>query len=161
MSGSSVVAITTMLTTVVAEAGAEAPLLISDRDELRAAINALPGGRSWHGIEATDAALEAVRADLALLDADAALPAGTATTLVSRLRDVHVQRVVVIAAAGGRGELSRQALIGLGFHRLGSSMDADRRRHWYEFDLASYKVTPDWLSPRNWANPELWDKYRW
>ncbi|MFP4639754.1 MAG: DUF6231 family protein [Guyparkeria sp.] len=31
----------------------------------------------------------------------------------------------------------------------------------YQFDIHDYKQTPDWLNPRNWANPELWDKYRW
>ncbi len=31
----------------------------------------------------------------------------------------------------------------------------------YTFNIANYKETPEWLSPRNWANPELWDKFRW
>ncbi|TKA91199.1 hypothetical protein FAZ79_01265 [Guyparkeria sp. SB14A] len=31
----------------------------------------------------------------------------------------------------------------------------------YLFDIKTYKHTPDWLNARNWANPELWGKYRW
>lgn len=31
----------------------------------------------------------------------------------------------------------------------------------YAFNIRDYKPTPDWLNPRAWANPELWDKYRW
>lgn len=31
----------------------------------------------------------------------------------------------------------------------------------YLFDIETYKHTPDWLNARNWANPELWGKYRW
>ncbi|MDD3447840.1 MAG: DUF6231 family protein [Gammaproteobacteria bacterium] len=33
--------------------------------------------------------------------------------------------------------------------------------HLYGFDIATYKVTPDWLNSRYWANPELWDRYWW
>ena len=29
------------------------------------------------------------------------------------------------------------------------------------FSLKTYKKTPDWLSSRNWANPGLWDRFRW
>ena len=31
----------------------------------------------------------------------------------------------------------------------------------YLFDIHDYKETPDWLNARHWANPEMWDKYRW
>lgn len=31
----------------------------------------------------------------------------------------------------------------------------------YEFDIYNYKTTPAWLSNKYWANPELWEKYRW
>ena len=30
-----------------------------------------------------------------------------------------------------------------------------------EFNIQDYKVSPDWLSARHWAHPELWDIYRW
>lgn len=31
----------------------------------------------------------------------------------------------------------------------------------FNYDIRDYKHTPDWLNARNWANPELWGKYRW
>ena len=31
----------------------------------------------------------------------------------------------------------------------------------YEYNILSYKKIPDWLNAKNWANPELWDQYRW
>jgi hypothetical protein len=31
----------------------------------------------------------------------------------------------------------------------------------YKYNIDSYKRTPDWLNADNWANPEMWNKYRW
>lgn len=31
----------------------------------------------------------------------------------------------------------------------------------YKYSIDSYKRTPDWLNADNWANPALWNKYRW
>lgn len=31
----------------------------------------------------------------------------------------------------------------------------------YEYDVATYKSTPDWLSSNSWANPGQWEKERW
>lgn len=33
--------------------------------------------------------------------------------------------------------------------------------HLWGYNIADYKPVPDWLNPRHWANPELWDKHRW
>ena len=102
------------------------------------------------------------RTALAIVDGAARFPSEpVAVQLVGRLRDLHADRVLVIAAHRHTGHLDRHALIGLGFQRWASSQDPAGRRRWYEFDMAHYKTTPDWLNPRNWANPELWDKYRW
>lgn len=102
------------------------------------------------------------RAALAIVDGCAAFSSeAAAVQLVGRLRDLHADRVLVIADRGDDAHLGRHTLIGLGFQRWGHSRDPDGRRRWYEFDMAHYKVTPDWLNARHWANPELWDKYRW
>lgn len=101
--------------------------------------------------------------DLALVQADAALPAEGIDVLLSRLRDVHARKVLVIVSSElDGGSWRRQALIGLGFTPYGQAAGvAGERLFLYQFDIATYKTTPDWLSPSNWANPELWDKYRW
>ena len=161
MSDGELEASATMLARILSETGASAPLLISDAEALGEQLKPHPGGHWLSGPEALPQTLERMSADLAIVDAAAALPPGNATALVSWLRDVHVQKVLVMARSDNAGELSRHSLIGLGFHRLAVSRDATGRRRWYEYDMAHYKVTPDWLNPRNWANPELWDKYRW
>lgn len=135
-------------------------LLVSDDRALCERVEAR-GGQCLSAEAAQPERLTELTAELAILDAEAALPRETATALVSRLRDIHAERVIVIAAESQGAALSRHALIGLGFHRRAVSADGDVRRRWYEFDMAHYKVTPDWLNARNWANPELWDKYRW
>jgi len=49
----------------------------------------------------------------------------------------------------------RMKMIALGYQ----SADGDETV--YLFDIHDYKETPDWLNARHWANPEMWDKYRW
>jgi hypothetical protein len=100
--------------------------------------------------------------DLAVVDAEAAFADGaSAVHLISRLRDVYANQVLVIGARQTTAALDRHQLVGLGFRRWATTGEGGQRRRWYEFSLADYKVTPDWLSPRHWANPELWDRYRW
>ena len=100
--------------------------------------------------------------ELAVVDAAAAFAdEAAAVQLVSRLRDVCASRVLVIGAPQSGASLGRQQLIGLGFRRWETTGEGDSRRRWYEFSLADYKVTPDWLNARHWANPALWDRYRW
>ncbi|RZU98484.1 DUF6231 family protein [Spiribacter vilamensis] len=100
--------------------------------------------------------------ELAVVDAAAGFAdEAAAVQLVSRLRDVCASRVLVIGAPRSGAVLGRQQLVGLGFRRWDTTGEGDSRRRWYEFSLADYKVTPDWLNARHWANPALWDRYRW
>lgn len=101
------------------------------------------------------------RLPVAIVDANAQFAtAEQAVTLISQLRDIYAMQVLVIATAQSP-VLNRPTLTSLGFHRWQRSLDEQGKRTWFIFDLAHYKVTPDWLNPRHWANPELWDKYRW
>lgn len=113
------------------------------------------GATAWQQIDS------APRATLAVIDAAAAIPAEHAPLIAGRLRDFYAERVVVISSVDQNCSLNRKVLVGLGFHQIGHSEDRDGKRVWFEFDIASYKTTPDWLNPRHWANPMLWDKYRW
>lgn len=114
-----------------------------------------------HGANAWQQINTAPRATLAVIDAAAAIPAEHAPLIAGRLRDFYAQQVIVIGATDPDRPFTRQVLVGLGFHQIGHSEDTDGKRVWYEFDIATYKTTPDWLNPRHWANPMLWDKYRW
>jgi len=31
----------------------------------------------------------------------------------------------------------------------------------FKYNISDYKKTPDWLNSDNWANPQMWGKYRW
>lgn len=90
-----------------------------------------------------------------------------ALVLLSRLRDLYTSRFCVAVRIGAAwpGLTSywhRRELLGAGM-LLVNSYDATEqcRLQLYKYDIASYKPTPGWLNPDDWANPELWNKYRW
>lgn len=138
----------------------DALILISDDQPL---IRAASAATTWHatGDSAWEQLSTAPQAPLAVIDGEANFPPKEAPLVAGRLRDLHSRRVVVIGPNNPNQPLNRQVLIALGFHHIGQSSDETGNRDWFEFDIATYKVTPDWLNPRHWANPELWDKYRW
>lgn len=75
--------------------------------------------------------------------------------LFAALRDRANRRVVVHMGEARIGGAIDQQLVSLGYKRQA------RDEALYLFDIETYKDTPDWLNPRNWANPDMWDKYRW
>lgn len=90
-----------------------------------------------------------------------------AIRLLSRLRDLYTARFCAAVRVGGdwKGLTStwtRNELLGIGMMLVNSYQDdGERRVHLYKYDIATYKPTPGWLNPEDWANPELWNKYRW
>lgn len=94
------------------------------------------------------------------------MPPEAAEKVLSRMRDLHAKRLCVVlpveGAAGRRGRSwSHEELIARGLTLLARYEEAGEPLHLYGFDVATYKRTPDWLNPRHWAHPELWDRYRW
>lgn len=86
--------------------------------------------------------------------------------LLARLRDIHTERFCALVPVGPGGARHASAwdhtdLVAHGMTLLGRYQKAGDPLSLYGFDIASYKRTPDWLNPRHWAHPELWDKYRW
>jgi len=87
----------------------------------------------------------------------------SAEMLLARLRDVRARRILVVvdperAAAQG---WDQSAMFAMGFERLQRVTENGRAFELYGFDILRYKATPDWLNARFWANPQLWDKFRW
>ena len=72
---------------------------------------------------------------------------------LARLRDQLARRVLVLEAPDPR---NAEELTALGFNVL-----AREPLLLAAFDLYDYKQRPDWLNAKYWANPELWDVYRW
>ena len=85
------------------------------------------------------------------LDADAAV------RLIARVRDLYCRQLLVW--------LSRDdwtaPLVELGLNRCPAIDSRGRAGQLYQHRLDDYKARPDWLDPSDWANPEMWDKYRW
>lgn len=100
-------------------------------------------------------------ADLAVVDSAADVPDADVPILLSRLRDLSARRVLVIVREGASAPWQRRTLMGHGYTHYGQALIGTTPADLYQFDIATYKHTPDWLNPRNWANPELWDKHRW
>ena len=89
-----------------------------------------------------------------------------AATLIGRLRDLHSRHLFMFVRMGqGWSELKsywrRNDLLAYGFSLYGRYKEDEREYHLYRFELETYKTTPDWLNSQYWANPELFDKFRW
>jgi hypothetical protein len=85
------------------------------------------------------------------------LPRERAIQTLSRLRDLHARRLVVLLPPhpDASHTVQHEDLISLGLKALESKPGI------FYHDLYDYKDTPDWLNNRYWANPENWDKFRW
>ena len=94
------------------------------------------------------------------------LPKSEAEALIGRLRDLHSRHLFLFIRIGEdwpgiESQWRRNDLLAHGFS-LYRRYDADGLEyHLYRFELESYKATPEWLNSQYWANPELFDKYRW
>lgn len=86
--------------------------------------------------------------------------------LVARLRDLHTRRACIVipvgpAWCGLTSTWEPTDMIAYGMTLIGSRERDGKPVHLYGFDIAEYKERPDWLNSDHWANPDLWDKYRW
>jgi hypothetical protein len=85
--------------------------------------------------------------------------------VIARLRDVLARRLCVLVGTSeeSRGETnwSDAELSAFGLTLLSRHQEDGGQLRLYGFDIASYKQTPEWLSPRHWAHPELWGRFRW
>lgn len=145
--------------TVLGRLAEEAPgrvLLVAPPDHpLRAAL----GERLPHAAldVATGDTLPAQRYDVALVAGILeTLPTAAARVLLAALRD-RVAAHVVLWLDLARAPVDEEALRALGYRILAR----DGTQLLGGFDLHDYKDRPDWLNSRNWAHPELWEKYRW
>ncbi|MGB7754606.1 MAG: DUF6231 family protein [Salinisphaera sp.] len=105
------------------------------------------------------------RAELAIvIDAPRALGRPATRELLGRLRNYAASAIVAafpMARAGQADEWSQSDFLGLGFRRLRPN-NAIESAYWlYRYDIFDYKITPEWLNSRHWANPSQWDKQRW
>ena len=88
------------------------------------------------------------------------LDAATGANLLAQLRDVYTRHLLVLLTLTDKNTTIWEAndLNALGLVLLKTYPDEQQL---YEYSVLDYKTVPDWLNAKNWANPELWDKYRW
>lgn len=104
--------------------------------------------------------LEPPRAALAILSADWLQAAAQARRLerdLAALRDLYAEGVAAIAEPECPLDPSQWRALGFRpwWHEADSGITLQG------FNLYDYKQRPDWLNAKYWANPELWDVYRW
>lgn len=84
--------------------------------------------------------------------------------LLGRLRNYDASAIVAAFHRGDARRLDRWSIgdfLGLGFRRFRPSTRVESDYWLYRYDIYDYKITPDWLNARHWANPEQWGKHRW
>lgn len=91
--------------------------------------------------------------------------------LLSRLRDVLTHQYCIALPFQEQLNSDNQSawqladLFGFALERVAiyNSLDElnERQIGLFKYNINDYKKTPDWLNSDNWANPEMWEKYRW
>jgi hypothetical protein len=94
-------------------------------------------------------------------DALADLPHDVAMHLIASLRDLYSESLYVLLPEGDAGGWTEQDLVALGLERVHRYDTPGGTSLLFRFNIRDYKKTPDWLNPRYWANPEMWNKARW
>lgn len=99
---------------------------------------------------------QALRAQLGIVVAPLDYMSRTnAEQLLSRLRDVHCERVLLVDKGSA---WSPGVLRSLGYLETHRQSDAERC---YLFDPDAFNQPREWNNPSHWANPENFRKYRW
>lgn len=81
--------------------------------------------------------------------------------LISGLRDLYTRRFMLALPEAGPEDHAHwddTQMIAFGLTEI---RRYDNGWRLFEYNILNYKQTPDWLNARNWANPEMWGKYRW
>lgn len=83
-----------------------------------------------------------------------------AELILGRLRDLCAPKIIILAKL--KNSLwEENELYGYGFSKYIQQNFIDHNVNIYYYNIDSYKRTPDWFNPKNWANPELWNKFWW
>lgn len=81
--------------------------------------------------------------------------------LLAKARDLLSSRVVVETLPAEHTDWKEADFLALAMRRRAVTADTDGEHVFYGYDLKTYKPAPDWLNPKYWANPHMWDKARW
>lgn len=78
--------------------------------------------------------------------------------LLSGLRDVHAETVLHVVASNydRKDGWSINDSLAMGFYVVENLNSAQQAIALYEFNIQSYKSSPQWLNAAHWAHPERW-----
>lgn len=101
------------------------------------------------------------RQQICLVDAFNGRP-NCRTAVLAALRDLYGCRILHFEC-GMRGDNAWQLTdsLALGYRCIDSGHLQHSRWALFEYNLLSYKATPDWLNSDHWCHPEQWDQSRW
>ncbi len=107
------------------------------------------------------------RSDVAIVAAKLEhMEKGEAATVIARLRDLYSKVLYAAVPLGDRwpglvSHWDNQELIVLSLRQMRRYSIEGKSLLLYHYDIYDYKLTPDWLNSKYWANPHMWDKARW
>lgn len=102
------------------------------------------------------------RFDLVFIDSSCfALPRPRLRALIAKARDLLASRVLLEWLPEQQADWQDADFLAVAMRRRAVMEDDGVTRVFYGYDLKTYKQVPDWLNPKFWANPHMWDKARW
>lgn len=86
--------------------------------------------------------------------------------LISALRDLHCEVLYVVVPLdcsdiAHKSTWQTRDLLALGLSQIKRWEEHGTVYGLFRHNIDDYKSTPQWLNNRDWANPEMWDKFRW
>ncbi|HKK15886.1 MAG TPA: DUF6231 family protein [Gammaproteobacteria bacterium] len=106
--------------------------------------------------------------DLVILAGIETIQKKAAMQLIGRIRDFHARHLLVMvltdrdqSSAEFASYWQRQDFIACGMRLFNKYPAGKHELQIYRFEMSDYKVTPEWFNSKFWANPELFDKFRW
>ena len=84
--------------------------------------------------------------------------------LLSRLRDVLTKQYCIclpVTTEAQPDQWQLTELFSFALQRVACYKNDELEYGLFKYNINAYKQTPDWLNADNWANPNMWNKYRW
>ncbi len=82
-----------------------------------------------------------------------------AKQLIALMRDQHSKQLLMLQSETSNWKTSD--FVQMGMRQIVKFDSVTKTPDIWYFSLQTYKQVPAWLNNRFWANPELFDKYRW
>jgi len=80
--------------------------------------------------------------------------------VLSRVRNFCAPQMI-IAVNLNNSEWSMHDFLAIGLAKFTEHKSDGENSILYQYNIDTYKKTPDWFNSENWANPEMWGKHWW